>query len=365
MNKILFLVLIFLWFPLLTNAQNIVIGDVVVLKCIQEPKLDGEYRVSEKGEIVLPIIGGINIQGLTEKQAAERIAKTIIEKGVSQQATVSITLKAREPIRYGGAVRNAGEVAYREGISLKDVITRAEPTVVADLTAIRIVRPGGEVRTVDYTLFEKGNPEGNPLLYPGEEVFVPLKVAGLEVLVLGAVNRPGILIFTEGLTVEEAIRKAGGLRRDGDPKAIELARNDGTKKKINMDSEEAELLLQPGDQITVGMREITDYIYVRGAVTRPGLVPFTEGLTLLEALAESQPFENARLDRVKLYRKQEGGGTKMYTMNVREIQANSSEDMQLQPEDIIEVPYPSKSYSAQNTVQVLGFLLLLYFLFKR
>lgn len=364
MNKILLLVLLFLWFPLPLNAQNIVIGDVVVLKCIQEPKFDGEYRVSEKGEIVLPIIGGINIQGLTEKQAVERIEKAIIEKGVSQQVTVRVSLKAREPIRYGGAVRNGGEVSYREGISLKDIITLAEPTVVADLTAIRLARPGSEARTVDYTLFEKGNPQGNPLLYPGDEVFIPLKVAGLEVLVLGAVNRPGILFFTEGMTIKEAIQKAGGLRRDGDPKAIELMRKDGTKKKINIDSDESELL-QPGDQITVGMREITDYVYVRGAVARPGLVPFTKGLTVLQTLGESQPFENARLDRVKVYRKQEGGGTKMYTLNAREIQTNTPEDMQLQPEDIIEVPYPSKSYSAQNTVQVLGFLLLLYFLFKR
>jgi len=98
---------------------------------------------------------------------------------------------------------------------------------------------------------------------------------------------------------------------------------------------------------------------------RPGLIPFTEGLTLLQALEESQPFENARLDRVKVYRKQQWGGSKTFTMNLFAIRANTATDMPLQAEDIIEVPYPSRSYAAQNTVQVLGFLLLLYFLIKR
>ncbi len=348
-------------------GQGLKPGDVINLKCLEDPSLNGEYTVTNSGLILIQFVGAVEVSGLTEEQAAAKISKTLVNQQILKTATITVSMRAKEiveSISYSGAVKNAGEMAYREGLTLEDVLKAAEPTITADLTQIRISRANGEVGTIDFSQFTSGNPAANPLLRPGDKIFIPLKVASLELTVLGAVNKPGIISFKEGMTIRQAIDAAGGMRTDGDWKKIEL-RTDSESKILDLSDGSTDPVLNAGARLVVGVREITDYVYVRGAVARPGLIPFMPNMTISQAVLDAQPFDNARLDSVRLTRKELDKDLKPKPFDINKIKDGEREDFLLQPGDVIEVGYPGKSYSNQKTMQYVGIGLLLFFLFRR
>lgn len=351
----------------LAFGQGLKPGDVINLKCLEDPSLNGDYTVTDSGLILIQFVGAVEVKGLTEEQAAAKISRVLTTQQILKTATITISMKAKEvaqAVSYSGAVKNSGEMPYREGLTLADVIAAAEPGAAADLTQIRITHLNGETGTIDFSQFTSGNPAANPLMRPGDKVFVALKVAGFELTVLGAVNKPGIIPFREGMTVRQAIEAAGGIRTDGDPKKVEI-RTDSETKILDLSDASTDPVLVAGARIVVGVREVTDYVYVRGAVARPGLIPFSPNMTISQAVLEAQPFENARLDSVRLTRKELNRDLKPKPFDINKIKAGEREDFALKPGDVIEVGYPGRSYSNQKTIQYVGLGLLLYFLFLR
>lgn len=108
---------------------------------------------------------------------------------------------------------------------------------------------------------------------------------------------------------------------------------------------EQELLKLYGPQliskeVTVVVASSSYPIFVSGAVIRPGKISVDRPLTALEAIMEAGGFDNAKADlsAVKIVR-QENGGTKNYTVNLKQVlDGKSSEAFYLKRSDIIYVP---------------------------
>jgi protein involved in polysaccharide export with SLBB domain len=88
----------------------------------------------------------------------------------------------------------------------------------------------------------------------------PVAASG-EILVVGAVNKPGRIVFHRGITLTEALGEAGGIAPDGfGMKLIRIEH--GTKMIYAIDihriiSEHApDPELAPDDEIYVGVREV-------------------------------------------------------------------------------------------------------------
>lgn len=338
-------------------------GDVVTVTVAEETKLSGDYTITQTGLILMQFIGAVEVKGLSEEAAAAKIARTLKEQQILRTATVTVKIKQRDrlPVSYTGAVTKAGEVQYREGLRLSDIIELASPSVVADLTNVRITRADGTLMTVD--TMQGANK--NPVLEPGDRVFFPLKVAGREVTVLGAVNKPGVIVYEEGMTLSKAIEASGGYRSNAEKSRVVVKFSAGGNSVIDTNVPGTDIALSPGDQVTVPVRAASDYIYVRGAIAKPGLIPYSPGLTLSKAVAEAAPVEGARLGGVKLIRKNAEGKSVTKSIDLAKVSRGESADEPLVAGDIVDVPYPAKSYSVQDTVQLISLALLIYFLVKR
>ncbi|MEM4408541.1 MAG: SLBB domain-containing protein, partial [Candidatus Caldarchaeum sp.] len=277
-------------------------GDTITLTCNEEPLLNGNYTVTNTGLILLPLIGAVEVAGLTEEQASQKVARLLIEQKILQKATVTLKLVTPppKPISIAGAITNPGEIEYKEGITLANALEIAKPLSTADLKNIRITHLNGTIEVVDAT--RDNNPKDSPKLRPGDRIFVPLQIGGEDIAVLGAVKKPGVVTFREGLTLREALDHAGGMRPDGDTTNV-LLYTEGKQLTLNLNHPNTNPILKRGDRITVPVRAAQEYIYVRGAVARPGLMPFQEGLTLTSVLYDANPLEGARLDKVKVIRK--------------------------------------------------------------
>ncbi len=337
-------------------------GDVLDISCVEEPSLGGEYNVTDQGLIRMQFIGAVEVGGLTTAQAAEKISKTLTTQQILKSATISVKLKEREPqtVSVSGAVALSGDIEFRDGMKLDDVLKFAHPTESANLNQIKITRASGDNFTVDST-----KPDGAAFAMKiGDKVFVPILVAGGEVTVLGAVAKPGIVPFQQGMRLRAALQAAGGLRSDADPHRIEIRSSGGTKT-VDLASDADDFDVAAGDSIVVSLRPITEKVYVTGAVARPGLIPFEPGLTLSKAVDDASPLEGARIDKVRVNRKEIDQKPKTFTVNLKRVKAGSSPDFDLKSGDTIEVPYPAKASKSTDTIRYVGIGILLFFLLRR
>ncbi len=216
-------------------------GDLIEVNMFENPDLSGRFRVDANGDITVPLIGHVHVQGLTAEEAARLIEKRYVEAQILQpaesQATVFISEYATQGITVSGEVKLSGVYPALGVRMLNDVITAAGGITVAADTKVVITHrdnPGNPV-TVNY------DPEALPpvipdvQVYPGDTVFVPR--AGI-VYVMGDVNRPGgyVLDNQRVLTVETAMALAGGSGHAAALKHVQLVRTleDGRREAITI-----------------------------------------------------------------------------------------------------------------------------------
>lgn len=347
-------------------------GDVITLTCEEDASLDSDYTINDQGLLFIKYIGAVEVQGLTHEQAAQKVSRELVRQQVMPKATIAIrpkgaaapTQQTAQPVHVGGAVRNVGEFRFTQGMTLADALNLAEVTAVADLRNVRITRLTGEVGTIDFTQFQAGNAAGNPMLRPGDRIFVPLRIASFEVTVLGAVMRPGIIEYAEQMTVRRAIERAGGLRSDANPQRIEVTPPDGASFIYNFETA-ADRQIDAGTRIVVGVREVRQHVFVRGPVARTGQLPYRTGMKLTDAIFDSQPLESAQLNRVRLTRRDATGKVMVQVFDVYKIQSGNAVDVELLPDDQIDVPYAAKAFRSDDTFKFVALGLLLYFVFFR
>jgi polysaccharide export outer membrane protein len=239
-------------------------GDLLDELVFGEQELSGHFRVDEKGYIGLPLIGNVQVQGLTAEQAGKLIEKLYVEAQILRpehaQAAVFIEEYANQGITVVGQVKSPGVFPALGVRMLNDVLAAAGgPTGLAASKVVitRKAEPQNPI-TVEY------NPEAlHPVIpaiqiFPGDSVTVPR--AGI-VYVVGNVNRSGgfVLDGRNTLTAEVAMGLAGGTGHGADVRHVRLVRGlpDGSKVMIVIPMDQVfkgkspDLALKDGDILFV------------------------------------------------------------------------------------------------------------------
>ena len=60
-------------------SPQISVGDLLEISIFDTPELSSRLRVNNHGEVVLPLAGGVHVEGLTAPEAAQAISKKYIE----------------------------------------------------------------------------------------------------------------------------------------------------------------------------------------------------------------------------------------------------------------------------------------------
>jgi len=214
-------------------------GDLIEVNIFDDPDLSGRFRVDEKGNVKLPLLGAVRVEGQTAAEAGttierEYVAADILNSG-NASATVLISEYATQGVFVNGQVKSPGLYPALGIRMLNDLITAAGgilPTATSKVVITRKADPENPI-TVDY------NPEAltpeipRVQIFPGDTITVPR--AGI-VYVLGDVNRSGgfVLEGRRALTVEEAMALAGGGGRAAALSRAYLVRtlDDGRKMEV-------------------------------------------------------------------------------------------------------------------------------------
>ena len=243
-------------------------GFLLNVQVYDTPELSGEYRIDNKGDIILPLAGSIHVAGRTLPEAQHAIEQKLLTGEILNHPQVSINVEQYAPfiVAVIGEVQTPGRVQLLAPHSLLDILSQVggETPLAGDIVEIRHLVDGQEkTDTYHYNRQSDGASIRNVMVANGDTVIVPR--AGI-VYVLGAVNRPGGYVMQEDgrLDVAQALSLASGTMIQAKVKDTRILRRnaDGTWVMIPVnyrkltDGHEVPLQLHAQDIVYVPMSKV-------------------------------------------------------------------------------------------------------------
>ncbi len=195
-----------------------------------------------------------------------------------------------------GNVFRPGDYALNEAPTIRDLIQAAsgiKPGTYLDRAELHRVQKGGipQLISVNLRAVLSGDEDANLALQEWDTLWIFTTEEAVvydSIQVEGAVYRPGKYRYYDGMTLGDALFKAGGTRPTAYLQSIEVYRSQPGKPReiltIDFTKEEGwKTPLRPGDWILVKevrdrLREAT--VMITGEVQIPGSYPITEGETI-------------------------------------------------------------------------------------
>ncbi len=192
--------------------------DLLEIRVLELPDFNLERRVSDSGIISLPLIGDLQVGGMTAGEVAERIEELLRARFVNRaDASVVIKEYANRPVSVVGAVLRPGTLNVSGQWTLLQAVAAAGGMTERAGKTIYILRKGeaggSNVIEVDADeLFQSSSPVWDIPIYPSDVINIPAK-SFIKIYTLGEVQQPGAVEFDvdDRVTVLSAISKAGGL----------------------------------------------------------------------------------------------------------------------------------------------------------
>jgi len=248
------------------RAYRIGPGDLLELKVFEVKELDQLVRVSEDGSITLPLVGRVEVEGLTQEGVVQKLTGLLHAKYVKNpQVTLFIKEYKNQQVAVIGAVEKAGSYELVGRRNLLQIVSMAGGFSESAGDEIFILREGpdgkNETITIDLKdLLVNGNQALNVPIEPNDVINVPVN-REVRVFVMGRVNKPGAVRskLSEGITLLQAIADAGGLAEGAKQSRVLITRKDkaGKEQKIRVNLKDVisgkrkDLVLQEGDVVFV------------------------------------------------------------------------------------------------------------------
>ena len=221
-------------------------GDLLQISVFEAKELDKTVRVNSRGFISLPLVGEVQMSGLTAIEAEEKI-EDLYKRRFIKDPHVSIFVEEQisQRITLVGQFKNPGTYDYISNQRLLDVIALGgglseRAGQVVQIRKSRYVQGEPNTFIVDLDqLINEGNVELNIRLNGGDVLFVP--EAGVF-FVDGAVKRPGTYPIKHQTVVQEGLVEAGGFESYAKKDIIKLVRmtESGQRQIIELDLNETD-----------------------------------------------------------------------------------------------------------------------------
>lgn len=234
-----------------------------------DPKAGYFARVDADGKIFMPLLGEVEVQGLTLGQLETRISKGLYPRYLRQRPSIvaEVVDYRRMRVQVIGAVEKPGIVKLRsDEMTLYGALSEAGGilkgvNLVVGARLIRIRRPG-EAKVKDTILPVKGLniPVGDVALVGGETIEVE-RYEPDTFTVIGLVKKSGAYEYPPEVTYNlmQALAVAGGVDTIADPPYATIFRKDKTGKILAATfgiagsgmAQSSSFEIKPGDVIAV------------------------------------------------------------------------------------------------------------------
>ena len=209
-------------------------GDSVAIQVYGQPDMNATVYVSDDGTIPVALAGPIQVGGVSPAEASARIEKALRDGKylIDPHVTLTVTESRSRRVAVLGQVGKPGRYPIESNTSLFDLLAEAGGVGETGGDILYILHPekGGKItrrRISMKSLSDSANTTSVPTLSGGDSVFVPLAP---QLYIYGEVNAPGKFKVEPGMTVIQAIARAGGISQRGSQNRVEIKRRkaDGT-----------------------------------------------------------------------------------------------------------------------------------------
>ncbi|QSR88597.1 SLBB domain-containing protein [Methylacidiphilum caldifontis] len=283
-------------------------GDLIEIHVADLPELSNiKTRITPAGTILLPLLGQLQVEGLTAEELHELLKTKLGEKYLKDpQVSVSVVEMKSHRVSVMGAVNKPGVYEMTNQLRVVDALGMAGGLREDASTTIYLIR-SPKKKQANSILSQAGDKKKLK-----EENSNPVSQSQTQPDIKQKTQKEGILSQIRPFIVE-----------------IDL------KEMIDGKSERSNFLLIPGDVIQVPP---AGAVYVGGEVKNPKGVPLKGGtLTAYQAIIEAGgPNDKANMSKVKIYRKLPNGQKKVILIDLSRKKRDYN-DYPLQKEDVVVV----------------------------
>lgn len=325
-------------------------GDEVIIDIWGANEANIRQQISPEGNILVSQIGPLYLNGLTIREANEKVREVFARKyagvaGDDPESQVRITLGQIRTIQINvmGEVAVPGTYRLSSFATVFHALYRAGGvTDIGSLRNIQIMRGGKLLAGLDvYGYILGGKTTDDIRLQEGDVIVVPPYEA--LVSVEGKVKRPMYYEMKKGETLGTLIDYAGGFTGDAYSKEVRLVRRTGREYCLfNVGSPDyAGFKLDDGDSISVGtiLNRFANRVEVREAVYREGMYELGEDMNTVRQLIDRADGlkGDAFLARALLYREHEDLSIETVAVDLKGVINGTVPDISLRQNDVLEI----------------------------
>ena len=210
-------------------------GDVLKITVYDHPDLETKVRVNGDGQILMPLLGHVDVAGLTVSQISKKLAKMLADGYlVNPQVNVFIEEYGSKKAVILGMVNKPGLYELKGPTTLLELISKAGglSKEAGNRVTIKRIAPDGKKESINIdlkALMEGGDISLNVQINDKDNVYVAK--AGM-VYVTGEVKEPNAYKIDEGTTVIKAIALAGGFTGKAAKGKVKIIRIVNGKKEV-------------------------------------------------------------------------------------------------------------------------------------
>jgi polysaccharide biosynthesis/export protein len=287
-------------------------GDVLKIAVYNNPDLTLETRISEAGKISFPLVGEVELAGITSSDAEKKIAGLLESGGFVKQPQINILVIQFQSkmVSVLGSVYKPGRYPLDRATNLVDLLALVGGATQDGSDIVTIVGKSGKAEYDLHNIVFKGDGVQNVQLKGGEIVYVHAR----DVSVMGQVNRPGKYAVVGGVrTVADFLSVAGGVNPAGSDTATVTTVRDGKINRFEVDIDSlfrtgdntSNISLMSGDGIYVPRAPM---VYIYGEIQRPGSFRIERNMTVIQVLAQGGgPTARGSQRNIQLHRRNASG----------------------------------------------------------
>lgn len=220
-------------------------GDVIKISVYGSPDLGVETRVTDQGSITFPLVGQVQVGGLTVVQAEKKLSGLLESGGYVRKAQVNIILTGAQNsmVSVLGNVNRPGRYALEGRRTLMDLLAIAGGMGPDGGDTVSLIRKKGGTATKEtidiIDMIRTGQLAKDVELAANDIIYVE---RAPRFYIYGEVQRPGAFRIERSMTVLQALSVGGGLTQRGTQRGIVIKRRDAQGNLQMIDAKHDDLV---------------------------------------------------------------------------------------------------------------------------